>query len=170
MTQGKTATAPTHTNCQLNWSYFVAGKMIMFILNVSTSTDCFDHHTEEEKTDLLIIANSVHTSQNYSTIFTCVSVCDQAWHLHLSPPYDVLDHTRHIFSESLSSDDDIDRDEDLQKDKYKDKYTQAQTKTNTKCFQDPIYTIFFISRGFKDLKYYIGCLLVMTKTKMFMHY
>ena len=30
--------------------------------------------------------------------------------------------------------------------------------------------IFIKSRGFKDLKYYIGCLLVMTKTKMFMHY
>ena len=79
--------------------------------------------------------------------------------------YDVLDHTNHIFSESLSSGDDIDRDEDLQKDKYKDKDTQTQTKTNTKCFQDPIYAIFFISRGFKDLKYYIGCLLVMTQTK-----
>ena len=35
--------------------------------------------------------------------------------------YDVLDHTNHIFSESLSSDDDNDRDKDLQKDKYKDK-------------------------------------------------
>ena len=42
------------------------------------------------------------------------------WHLHLSPPCDVLDHTNHIFSETLSSGDDIDRDEDLQKDKYKD--------------------------------------------------
>ena len=95
----------------------------------------------------------------------CLSVCPQAWHFHLSPPYDVLDHTNHIFSESLSSGDDIGRDEDLQKDKYKDKDTQTQTKTNTKCFQDPIYAIFFISRGFKDLKYYIGCLLVMTQTK-----
>ena len=37
------------------------------------------------------IVNSVHTSQNYSTIFTCMSVCDQAWHLHLSPPYYVLE-------------------------------------------------------------------------------
>ena len=35
---------------------------------------------------------------------------------------------------------------DLQKDKYKDKDTQTQTKTNTKCFQDPIYAIFFIRR------------------------
>ena len=33
--------------------------------------------------------------------------------------------------------------------------TYKKTKTNTKCFQDPIYAIFFISRGFKDLKYYI---------------
>ena len=28
-----------------------------------------------------------------------------------------------------------------------------------------MYAIFIKSRGFKDLKYYIGCLLVMTKTK-----
>ena len=68
-----------------------------------------------------------------------------------------------IFSESLSSVDDNDRDEDLQKDKYKD--IDTHTKTNTKCFQDPTYAIFFKSRGFKDLKYYIGSLLVMTKTK-----
>ena len=33
------------------------------------------------------------------------------------------------------------------------------------CFQDPVYAIFIKSRGFKDLKYYIGCLLVKTKTK-----
>ena len=34
----------------------------------------------------------------------CLSVCLSPWrHLHLSPPYDVLDHTDHIFSESLSS-------------------------------------------------------------------
>ena len=62
---------------------------------------------------------------------------------------------------------------DLQKDKYKDKDTQTQTKTNTKCFQDPIYAIFSISRGFKDLQYYIGCLFVMTQTQtkpqFFMH-
>ena len=81
----------------------------------------------------------------------------------MSPLYDVPDHTNHKFSESLSSGDDNDRGEDLQKDKYKDKDTQ--TKTNTKCFQDPTYAIFFKSRGFKDLKYYIGSLLVMTKTK-----
>ena len=59
--------------------------------------------------------------------------------------YDVLDHTNHIFCESLSSGDDIDRDGDLQKDKYKDKDTQTQT--NTKCFQDSMYAIFFKSRG-----------------------
>ena len=64
-----------------------------------------------------------------------------------SPLYDVLDHTNHIFSESLSSGDDIDRDEDLQEDNYKDKDTQTQTKTNTKCFQDPMYAIFIKSRG-----------------------
>ena len=63
------------------------------------------------------------------------------------------------------------RDEYLQKEKDKD--THTQTKTNTKCFQDPMYAIFIKSSGFKDLKYYIGCLLVMTKTKTktwFMHY
>ena len=68
-----------------------------------------------------------------------------------SPSYDVLDHTNHIFSESLSSGDDNDRDEYLQKDKYKDKDTHTQTKTNTKCFQDPMHAIFIKSRGFKDL-------------------
>ena len=66
----------------------------------------------------------------------------------MSPLYDVPDHTNHIFSESLSSGDDHGRDGDLQKYKYKDKDTQ--TKTNTKCFQDPMYAIFFKSRGFKD--------------------
>ena len=47
----------------------------------------------------------------------------------------------------------------LQKNKYKDKGTQTKTKTYTKCLQDPMYSyIFFLkSRGFKDLKYYIGC-------------
>ena len=54
--------------------------------------------------------------------------------------YDVLDHTNHMFSESLSSGDDIDRDGDLQKDKYKDKDTQTQT--NTKYFKEPMYAIF----------------------------
>ena len=92
-------------------------------------------------------------------------ICDILLLLHLSPLYDVPDYTNHIFSESLSSGDDNDRDEYLQKDKYKDKDTHTQTKTNTKCFQDPMYAIFIKSRGFKDLKYYIGCLLVMTKTK-----
>ena len=57
--------------------------------------------------------------------------------------------------------DDNDQDEDYKKDKD----TQTQTKTNTKWFQDPMYAIFVKSRGFKDLKYYIGCLLVMTQTK-----
>ena len=39
------------------------------------------------------------------------------------------------------------------------------TNTNTKCFQDPMYAIFIESRGLKDLKYYTGSLLVMTKTR-----
>ena len=58
----------------------------------------------------------------------CVHICDILLILHLSPLYDIPDHTNHIFSESISSGDDIDRDKDLQKDKYKD--TQTQTKTN----------------------------------------
>ena len=61
-----------------------------------------------------------------STVFTLLFVCLSSpwWHLHLSPSYDVLDHTNHIFSESLSSGDDNDRDEYLQKDKD----THTQTK------------------------------------------
>ena len=43
--------------------------------------------------------------------------------------------------------------------------TKTYKKTNTKLFQDPMYAIFFKSRGFKDLRYYIACLLVTTKTK-----
>ena len=80
--------------------------------------------------------------------------------------HDVLNHTSHIFSESLSSGDDNDRDEYLQKDKYIDKDTQTQTKTNTECFQDPMYAIFIKSREFKNLKCDIGCLLV-TKTQFY---
>ena len=57
-----------------------------------------------------------------------VHICDILLILHLSPLYDVPDHTNHIFSESLSSGYDNDRDEDLQKDKYKDKDTQTQTQ------------------------------------------
>ena len=97
----------------------------------------------------------------------CLSVRPSAWwHLHLSPLYDVLDHTNHIFSESSSSGDDNDWDEELQKDKYKDKDTQTHTKTETKCFQDPMYAIFIKSREFKNLKCDIGCLLV-TKTQFY---
>ena len=77
-------------------------------------------------------SHSINISQNSSSIFTCMYVCVQAWHFHLSPPYDVLDHTYHIFSESLSYGNNIDGDGDLQKDKD----TQTQTKTDTKCFQD----------------------------------
>ena len=82
-----------------------------------------------------------------------------------SPLYDLQWYSSHIFSEILSSGDGIDGVGDLQKDKDKDKDTQAQTKTNTKCFQDPMYATFFKSSGFKDFKYYIDCLLLMTKTK-----
>ena len=84
---------------------------------------------------------SIYTA--LSSLFGC-----PAWkHLHLSPLYDVLDHTNYIFSESLSSSDDNDQDEDMQKDKD----TQTQTNTNTECFQDPMYAIFLKSRGFKDI-------------------
>ena len=41
-------------------------------------------------------------------------------------------------------DDDDDQYEDLQKDKDKDTETQKQKKT--KCFQDPMYAIFYIER------------------------
>ena len=43
--------------------------------------------------------------------------------------------------------------------------TQTKANTNTNLFQDSMYAIFVKSRGFKDLKYYLGCLLVMTQTK-----
>ena len=46
---------------------------------------------------------------------------------------------------------------------YKKKNTHIHREK--KCFQDPMYAISIKSRGFNDLKYYIGCLLVMTKTK-----
>ena len=82
---------------------------------------------------------SIYTA--LSSLFGC-----PAWkHLHLSPLYDVLDHTNHIFSESLSSSDDNDQDED--------KDTQTQTNTNTECFQDPMYAIFLKSMRFKDIRY-----------------
>ena len=99
-----------------------------------------------------LATNGCHVEKTYkalhwlsSSIFTCLFVClvvrpSAWWHLHLSPLYDVRDHTNHIFSESLSSGDDNDWDEELQKDKYKD--TQTQTKTETKCFKDPMYAIF----------------------------
>ena len=51
------------------------------------------------------------------------------------------------------SGDDNDQDAYLLKDKCKDKDTKTQTKTNTKCFQDTMYAIFFITRGFQDLIY-----------------
>ena len=75
----------------------------------------------------------------------CLSVQISDILLHMSPLYDVPDHTNHIFSERLSSGDENDRDEDLQKDKYKGKDTQ--TKTNTKCFKDQMYAIFFSKAG-----------------------
>ena len=54
-----------------------------------------------------------------SSVFTWLFACFSPWqHLHLSPSNDVLDHTNHIFSESLSSGDD--NEEYLQKDKDKD--------------------------------------------------
>ena len=73
--------------------------------------------------------------------------------IYLHYIYEVIDQANHILSESLSSGNDNDQDEYLQKDKYKDKDTHTQTKTNTKCLQDPMYALFFKSRGFEDIKY-----------------
>ena len=86
-----------------------------------------------KKTISIIAKLSLTLSIDWVALYSLVRsfVRPSAWrHLHLSPPYDVLDHTNHIFSESLSSCYDNDRD--------KDKDTQTQTKTNTKCFQDPM--------------------------------
>ena len=32
-------------------------------------------------------------------------------------------------------------------------HRQTQANTNTKCLQDPMYALFFKSRGFEDIKY-----------------
>ena len=102
---------------------------------------------------------SESTSRIHTIFWMCVCtfVTSFSFSICLNYIYDVSDHTNHIFSEILSSGDDNDWDKDLHKDYYKDKDTQ--TNTNTKCFQDPMYAIFFKHRGFKDLKYYIGSLL-----------
>ena len=49
-------------------------------------------------------------------------------------------------------------------------YKKTNTKTKThrhrqiqSAFQDPMYVNFFKRRGFKDLKYYIGCLLIINQ-------
>ena len=105
----------------------------------------------------------------YSHVRPTVTHRDISIYLHRSQ-YDVLDHTNHIFSEGLSSGDDIARDEDVQKHKYKYKDNSTQTKTNTKCSQDPMYAIFFKSRGLNDLEYYIASLLVITKSKTKTHF
>ena len=47
------------------------------------------------------------------SVYLSVHICDILLILHLSPLYDVPDHTNHIFSESLSSGYDNDRDGDL---------------------------------------------------------
>ena len=85
----------------------------------------------------------------------------------VSPLYDVLDHTNHTFSESLSSGDGNDQDKDtkrqIQRQRHKDTdqdMYKVLLRPNV-CYsyqkQGP--------RGFKDLEYYIGCLPVTTKTK-----
>ena len=68
-------------------------------------------------------------------MFVCLSVVVTSLFLptfnHPSPLYDVLDHTNHIFSESLSSGGDNDQDkEDLQKDKYKRQRRRDKDKDN----------------------------------------
>ena len=35
-------------------------------------------------------------------------------------------------------------------------HIKSKTKTKTKCSKDPTYVMFFKSRGFKDIKYYIS--------------
>ena len=88
------------------------------------------------------------------SVCPCVTKRDISIYLHRM--YDVLDHTNHVFSESLSSGDDNDRDEYLQKTNTKTKTHTHRHKDNTKCFQDPLYAICIKISGFKDLKYYIG--------------
>ena len=71
----------------------------------------------------------------------CSSVClSPWWHLHLSPSYDVLDHTNLIFSESLSSGDDNDQDGNG------NPYSQSDSK-NTVFFTTPLSLNIWVSHS-----------------------
>ena len=76
--------------------------------------------------------------------------------LHLSPLYDFLDHTNHIFSESLSSGDDNDNDEDKDTERYKYKVLQRLDVCNISEKQ-----------GFKGFKYDIDVTSCIDKYKAF---
>ena len=72
-------------------------------------------------------------------------ICDILLLLHLSPLYDVPDHTNHKFSESLLSGDDNDRDKYLQIDKCKD-------KDKCKVLPRPNVCYFFQKQGVQGFK------------------
>ena len=60
------------------------------------------HNAESQIIAKLSLTLSIDGVALYSLV-VCSFVRPSAWwHHHLSPPYDVLDHTNHIFSESLS--------------------------------------------------------------------
>ena len=62
------------------------------------------HNAESQIIAKFSLTLSIDGVALYSLV-VCSFVRPSAWwHHHLSPPYDVLDHTNHIFSESLSSD------------------------------------------------------------------
>ena len=56
-----------------------------------------------------------------SSIFTCWLSVPHRWHLHLSPLYDVLDHTNQIFSVRIWSCQCVSNIQDKYKDTHKDK-------------------------------------------------
>ena len=77
----------------------------------------------------------------------------------ITDPMNIFSEEEKIFSESLLSGDDNDRDKDLQK------KIQIQRRDTDKVLPRPIVCYIIQKQGFKDLRYYIGCRLVMTKTK-----
>ena len=96
---------------------FKNDKLQDFALKMSMSLNQKGKTTEgEEEANHCEIQLQVSISWVALYSLACLFVRSSPWwHLHLSPPYDVLDHTNHVFSESLSSGDH--GDEDLQKDK-----------------------------------------------------
>ena len=107
------------------------------------------HNAESQIIAKLSLTLSIDGVALYSLV-VCSFVRPSAWwHHHLSPPYDVLDHTNHIFSESLSSGDDNDQDKDLQKDKYKDTHTD---KDKYKVLPRPNVCYIFPKQGVQGFK------------------